>query len=115
MKSLDQCIVGSWVFATFKPFETIGGGSAANPLKAGPTICGKIVELLAPTEHATKGIAVIKVYQMLETKHPIFGMPRLAKASADGESLVIVPAEVRQLHYFPFGILTSILAIGVLF
>ena len=46
---------------------------------------------------AAKGIAVIVVYQMLEERHPIFGMPRLTKATADGNCLVIVSTEVRAI------------------
>ena len=94
VKSSDQCRIGSWVFARIRTTKTIHSGSLAEPPEMGATICGRIVELLAPTEHVTKGIAVIEVYQMLEERHPIFGMPRLAKATADGKSLVIVSTEV---------------------
>ena len=106
MKSNDQCRVGSWVFATIKATGTIGDGPTANLPEAGLTICGQIVEQLAPTEHAVKGIVVVKVYQMLETRHPIFGMPRLIKATADGESLIVVPAEVWPSCFLPLEVLT---------
>ena len=53
-----------------------------------------VVKLLAPTEHATKGNAVITVYQMLEDRRPIFSMPCLIKATVDGNFLVIVSTEV---------------------
>ena len=53
-----------------------------------------VVELLAPIEHATKGNAVITVYQMLEERRPIFGMPCLIEATVDGNCLVIVSTEV---------------------
>ena len=98
-KSDDQCYVGSWVFAVIQTAETISSGSIAHLPEAHSTICGRIVELLAATEASTKGIAVICVYQMLETRHPVFGMPRLVKETSDNETLVIVPAEVLQSHY----------------
>ena len=94
MKSNDLCHVGSWVFAATTATETVHGGPLASPPETCTTICGRIVELLAPTEHAAKGIAVIEVYRMLEERHPIFGMPRLTKATADGNSLVIVSTKV---------------------
>lgn len=93
-KSNDQCCVGSWVFAMIRTAETTCNGSSTDPPEAGVTICGRITELLAPAEQATKGIAVIKVYQMLEERHPIFGMPRLTTATASSDNLVIVPTEV---------------------
>lgn len=93
-KSNDRCHIGSWVFATTSPPGTTGGGSATNSPATDPVICGRIVELSAAAEHATKGIAVIAIYQMLETKHPIFGMPQLTKAAAESENLLIVPTEV---------------------
>ena len=99
MKSNNQCFVGSWVFATIKTTEAFSGGSAGDPPPGvGQTICGRIVKLLAQTEHSVNGIAVIKVYQILDTRHPIFGIPRLTNAIANGESPVIVPAEVRSLY-----------------
>ena len=101
MKSNDQCHVGSWVFATVRTTEATHSGSTANSPEAGVTICGRIVELLAPAEHSTEGIAVIEGYQMLEERHPIFGMPCLTKATTDEGGLVIVSTEVwpsRCLH-----------------
>ena len=94
MKSNDQCRVGSWVFAVVRTAKAAHSGSTVNPPEAGVTICGRIVELLAPAEHSAKGIAVIEVYQMLEERHPVFGMPCLTKATVDGGSLVIVSTEV---------------------
>ena len=100
MKSDDQCRVGSWVFAAVASTAAVRSEPLPDPPATDATICGRIVELLAPTEHATKGIAVIEVYQMLEERHPIFGMPRLAKATADGNCLVIVSTEVWALPCF---------------
>lgn len=97
-KSNDLCHVGSWVFAST---ETIGGGSVATLSEMGPTICGRIVELLAAAEHSVKGIAVINVYQMLATRHPIFGMPSLVNTTPHGECLVIVPTEVCRCNIYP--------------
>ena len=94
MKSDDRCHVGSWVFAAITTTPAIHSGLLPSPAETDVTICGRIVELLAPTEHAAKGITVIAVYRMLEERHPIFGMPRLTKATADGNCLVIVPTEV---------------------
>ena len=105
-KSNDQCCVRSWVFAATGTAEPPHGGSPVllpNPI--GVTISGRIVELLAPDKRAAKGVAVIEVYHMLEKKHPVFGMPRLAKATTDsGTGLVIVSTEVclRPLHGFVF-------------
>jgi hypothetical protein len=95
MKSDDQCRIGSWVFAMVRTTGTICSGSFADaPAAATATICGRIVELLAPAEHSTTGVAVIEVYQMLEERHPIFGMPCLTKGTTDGKSLVAVSTEV---------------------
>lgn len=93
MKSDDQCRVGSWVFAAIAA-TMVHSRPVPNPPEADATICGRVVELLAPTENATVGIAVIEVYRMLEERYPIFGMPCLAKATADGNCLVIVPTDV---------------------
>ena len=94
MKSNDPCRVRSWVFATAQTAGAIGSGSVADPPATSSIICGRIVELLAPTELAIKGIAVIDLYEMLETRHPIFGMPRLIRATHGDRSLVIVSTEV---------------------
>jgi len=97
MKSDDRCRVGSWVFATITTTRVTHSGPLPDPPATDTTVCGRIVELLAPTEHAAKGIAVIMVYRMLEERHPLFGMPRLTKATADGNCLVIVSTEVRTM------------------
>ena len=102
MKSNDQCLVGSWVFAVVGTTGVTSGRSSVNPPIAGTTICGRIVELLAPTEHSTKGIVAIKVYEMLQERHPVFGMPCLTKGTANGKSLVVVSTEVRPPIYFAF-------------
>ena len=105
-KSNDQCYVGSWVFAVIQAAEPVGSGSTARLPETHATTCGRIVELLAATEASTTGIAVIRVYQMLETRHPIFGMPRLVKPMPDNETLVIVPAEVHPSHSLTLELLT---------
>ena len=95
MKSDDQCRVGSWVFAMIRATgATCSGPSVDTPAAVNTTICGRIVELLAPAEHSTEGVAVIEVYQMLEGRHPIFGMPCLTKAAVGGKSLVAVSTKV---------------------
>ncbi|KAF9780464.1 hypothetical protein BJ322DRAFT_1128850 [Thelephora terrestris] len=99
MKSNDQCYVGSWVFAVVRTPDT-SSGSAADPPEKCSTICGRIVELLAPTECEVKGLAVITVYQMLESRHPIFGMPRLAKVTPpNGQGSVVVPVEDLEFNF----------------
>ena len=97
MKSDDRCHIGSWVFATTTSTSAVHGGLLSDNPVTDTTVCGRIVKLLVPTEHAVNGIAVIVVYQMLEERHPIFGMPRLTKATADGNCLVIVSTKVQVI------------------
>ena len=55
---------------------------------------GRIIEILAPFETSTEGaVAVLDLFSLKSSRHPIFGMPVLSHSS-DGDSYLVVPVEV---------------------
>ncbi|KAJ7808954.1 hypothetical protein B0H14DRAFT_2380144, partial [Mycena olivaceomarginata] len=76
-ESLDECFVGSWVFAQ----------SATGPTA---TISGRISDIL--TNHTGTVIMVLEMFQVLSARDPLYGMPVLVRR--DGETtFTILPGK----------------------
>lgn len=61
---------------------------------SGKCVYGRITEILAPSEaEADLAVAVVDVFDLKATRHPIFGMPVLARSSGK-PSYLLVPVGV---------------------
>jgi len=57
---------------------------------SGRSVCGRIVEILAPSETSAEGaIAVLDLFGLRSSRHPIFGMPVLSRPSGGGSYLIV--------------------------
>ncbi|KAF7351786.1 hypothetical protein MSAN_01612000 [Mycena sanguinolenta] len=76
-ESLDECSVGTWVFAKSHADENV-------------IICGRLVDILC--NKSGSSIVVIELFQLLGVRHSHYGMPVLARR--DGEiTFSILPAK----------------------
>ncbi|KAJ7175598.1 hypothetical protein C8R46DRAFT_1249143 [Mycena filopes] len=76
-ESLDQCFVGSWIFAQ-------------SPIVADSTISGRISDILTNDSGTT--IVVMETFQVLNARDDTFGMPVLVRR--DGETtFTVLPAK----------------------
>ena len=99
-KSSDLCRVDSWVVA-HRPHdvrvEFLRGKralTARNAQDSGTSIYGRVVEILAPSETNTGlAVAVLDAFDLKAARHPIFGMPVLAR-SVGQASYIVVPVKV---------------------
>ncbi|KAJ3517709.1 hypothetical protein NLJ89_g342 [Agrocybe chaxingu] len=76
-RSEDKCVVGSWIFAK-------------SPLTPSELITGRIVEILANTT-SDRAVVILDVFQVLSTRHQIFGMPMLARRQEE-TTYVVIPS-----------------------
>lgn len=57
---------------------------------------GRIIEMFAPSETSAEGaVAVLDLFSLKASRHPIFGMPVLSHSS-DDDSFLVVPVEVSR-------------------
>lgn len=56
----------------------------------GRSVYGRIVEILAPSETSAEGaIAVLELFGLRSSRHPIFGMPVLSRLSGSSSYLIV--------------------------
>jgi len=61
---------------------------------SGTSIYGRVLEILTPSEtDASLAVTVLDVFGLKATRHPIFGMPVLARSGGQA-SYAIVPIQV---------------------
>lgn len=59
-------------------------------------MCGRIIEIIAPSTTSGEGaVAVLDLFGLRASRHPLFGMPVLSR-SPDGDSSLIVHVEVSR-------------------
>ncbi|KAJ6623752.1 hypothetical protein B0H10DRAFT_2174686 [Mycena sp. CBHHK59/15] len=78
-ESLDECYVGSWIFAL----------SATD---ANSTITGRISEIL--TDHAT-ALVILEQFQVLSVRDAIYGMPVLVRRHGETSFTIITAKDVK--------------------
>jgi len=67
-----------------------------NKQSPGTSVYGRIVEIFTPSEtSAESAVAVLDLFGLKTSRHPIFGMPVLSRLS-DNSSYLIVHVEVSQ-------------------
>ncbi|KAJ6480198.1 hypothetical protein C8R45DRAFT_1100787 [Mycena sanguinolenta] len=67
-ESLDECSVGTWVFATSHADVNV-------------IICGRVADILS--NQSGTAIVIIKLFQLLGMRHPLYGMPILARREGE--------------------------------
>lgn len=61
---------------------------------SGKSVYGRVTEIVTPSEtNAGLAVAVLDVFDLKAARHPIFGMPVLARSSGQA-SYIIVPVKV---------------------
>jgi hypothetical protein len=61
-----------------------------NKQNSGKGVYGQIVEIFAPSETSAEGaIAVLDLFCLRTSRHPIFGMPVLSRPSGDNSHLIV--------------------------
>lgn len=67
-----------------------------NKQNSGRGVYGRIIEMLAPSETSAEGaIAVLDLFGLKTSRHPIFGMPVLSRPS-DSDSYLVVHVAVSK-------------------
>ena len=67
-----------------------------NEQNSGRSVYGRIAEIFAPSETSAEGaVAVLDLFSLKASRHPIFGMPVLSRSS-DSDTYLVVPVEVSQ-------------------
>ncbi|KAJ7117557.1 hypothetical protein C8R44DRAFT_563633, partial [Mycena epipterygia] len=85
-ESLDECFVGTWVFAN----SHSDTASSASPFGVNSMICGRLSDILC-NEMGTS-IFVVELFQILGGRHSRYGMPVLARRD-DETTFAIIPAK----------------------
>jgi len=66
-----------------------------NKQNSGRNVYGRIIEIVAPSTSGNGAVAVLDIFGLKASRHPVFGMPVLSR-STDGNSYLIVHIEVSQ-------------------
>ncbi|KAJ6623228.1 hypothetical protein B0H10DRAFT_1786753 [Mycena sp. CBHHK59/15] len=89
-ESLDECYVGSWIFA--QSATDVVSDLPTNPSKLmqnfqNCTITGRISEIL--TDHAATVLVVLELFQVLSVRDAIYGMPVLVRRHGETSFTII--------------------------
>ncbi|KAJ7840156.1 hypothetical protein B0H14DRAFT_2360803, partial [Mycena olivaceomarginata] len=76
-RSLDECVLGSWVFAQSSIDEK-------------NTVSGRIADILLDTEH--RSLVILELFQVPRDRDSIFGMPVLVRRDSE-TSYMLIPGE----------------------
>ncbi|KAF7372927.1 hypothetical protein MSAN_00499400 [Mycena sanguinolenta] len=76
-ESLDECSVGTWVFAKSQADENL-------------IICGRLADILCNA--SGKSIVIVELFQLLRERHPHYGMPVLTRRD-DETTFSILPTK----------------------
>jgi len=89
------------VSATYQPCAEL----TYNKQNSGRNVYGQIVEIVAPLTSGKGAVAVLDLFGLKASRHPIFGMPVLSR-SLDCNSYLIVNVEVSQTRA-PIGLICN--------
>jgi hypothetical protein len=93
-ESLDECFVGSWIFAQSAIDKVSKAQQAAiffTTDHKDSTISGRISDILTNDARAT--IVVLELFQVLSVRDPLYGMPVLVRRNSE-ITFQIVPFKV---------------------
>ncbi|KAJ7159995.1 hypothetical protein C8R43DRAFT_1177588 [Mycena crocata] len=91
-ESLDECLVGSWVFgkSTMEEascFNCVLGVQSYSHFAQGAVKCGRVSEILVNS--AGDSIVVLELFQVVSTRDEFFGMPVLVRRDSEVTFLII--------------------------